>query len=392
MADILHTLTSGQSLSIGGSGSPSLSTVSEELNAYAIGSSGFPAALTNATNQFPHLSMGYTLARTRPLQKLGFSTHGQGSMSIAALSPGGSTGKFEEAIARVQAGRDYAVARSTSYALEPVIHWIQGEEDSKLNTPAATYLASLTALRQAYIDQIHPITGQDLSGLAWVMSQTASWAHPPNGAEPRIGLAQLQAARTLPNFYVIGGQYQFPYADSQHMTNVGYYRMGELHARAHQAVIDGLDWRPFAPREYVVTPAYVDVVYDVPSGALEFDTTTVPAQPAMGFSLPGSSASITHVALVGEDTVRLLLSQPITEPGTKVGYGVSSSIGGVGVGNLCDGEAATSHYDGARIANWALHSLDALDIEGSNPVAFNVTAAYLTGAGGNLYPVGPVLS
>ena len=385
MVDLLHTLTCGQSLSIGGGGTPALSTVSEEPNARVVAATGQPFALQSATAQRPDLSMGYYLARRRPSQMLGFSTHGQGGQSIASLSPGGASGRFEEAVDRVQAAASYAVAHSSTYALEPVLHWIQGEQDSKENTPAGTYIAASQSLRAAYIDAIEPITGQDLSGLAWIMSQTASWAHSENGGTPRIGLTQLEMARTLPHFYLVGGQYQLSYGDTQHPTAAGYYALGELHGRAHQAILHGDGWQPFAPTAYTLTPTHIDVTYHVPAGALEWDTTTVPAQPAMGFSLHSTASAITAVTLVGSDRVRLGLSQPIVEAGVQVGYGVASSIGGVGVGNLTDGETYVSNYDGARLANWAVHSRDTIST--AAPSIINATAFYLVGPGGKFYPI-----
>lgn len=380
MPDFLHTITSGQSLSIGGAGGSALSTVSEEPNAYLVASGGSLAPLAGSASQRPELSMGYRLAGARPAQRLGFSTHGEGSRTIAELSPGGSTGLFEIAVARATLIRDAELAASRSYGVEAV-HWIQGEQDQVLGTSLNAYVTAMLELKDAYDAAIEDLTGEDAT--PFISSQTATWAYSETPA--RIGLAQLEAARTTPGVYLVGGQYQIPHADDLHPTNVGYYYLGELHARAHQAIIDGDGWAPFAPTGYVVTPGYVDVFYHVPTGALEFDTTTIAAQTNMGFSLAGTSATITGVTLIGSDTVRLALSQPITESGAQVGYGVSSVIGGRGVGNLCDGETTTSVYDGARLANWAAHSLDTVDVVA--PLVFNATALYLVGTGGRLYPI-----
>lgn len=371
--ELLHTITSGQSLSIGGVGTPALSTVSEEPNALLAASGGVLSALQSSTAQAPQLSMGYALARARPGQRLAFSTHGQGGRSIAQLSPGGDTGLYEQAIGRVNATRAAEVAAAGSYGVE-ALHWIQGEQDQELGTSLANYVASMVALRDAYR------AGTDTPDLPMISSQTASWGY--YGTPARIGLAQLRAARENDGIYIVGGQYQLPYIDGQHPTNVGYYRLGELHARAHQAVIDGSGWAPFAPISYELTPSRIDVRYHVPYGPLRFDTAVVPAQPHRGFSLSGTAAAITAVALVSADTVRLSISRPITESTAAVGYGVSSVVGGVGAGNLADSHPGVSAYDSAPLANWALHSLDPVaPLPGS--VAWR-GALYVTLPGGEL--------
>ncbi|MFP7833146.1 sialate O-acetylesterase [Marisediminicola sp. LYQ134] len=383
MTDLLHTITAGQSLSLGSQGTPSLSTVSEIDNAWLVAADGTTAVpLKSSTQQAPHLSMGYRLGASRPAQRQGFSTHGLGGQSLQQLAKGGASGRYEQSIAAVQAAHDVEVAASRTYAVE-AIHWIQGEADQTFDVSTAAYLAGLTALVGDYIADIGAITGQSI--IPFIGSQTATWAYYNQPA--RIGLAQLEAARTLPGVYLVGGQYQFPYADRLHLTNVGYYRLGELHARAQQRVIDTGDWPTFAPVEYTVTPSYIDVRYDVPTGSLEFDTTIVSAQPDMGFSLANTEANITAVSIINTDTVRLALSQPITEPVAQVGYGVAYDNTSVGLGNLCDSTTTTSVHDGTRIANWALHSLDTLDVP--NPFAYEVSAMYFVGPAGKLYPVTP---
>ena len=348
-----HVLTSGQSLAVGSQGTPSLSTASETANTFLLAADGTIATpLKNATTQYPQLSMGYRIGASRPAETFAFSTHGLSGKTIAELSKGGSTGMYEQAIAYVTASARQVEA----------LHWIQGEADQTFATPQATYLTSLATLHANYTADIAAITAQ--SSLPLITSQTATWAH--YGTPASIGLAQLKAAREQAGVYLVGGQYQLEYyTDGLHMTNVGYYHLGELHARAHEAVISGAGWAPFAPVGTNLTPGYLDVAFHVPTGALEFNTTRVPAQPNMGFSLHGTTATITGVSLVASDAVRLTLSKAVTEPGAAVGYGVAYDNGSVGLGNLTDGETTTSVYDGARLANWAVHFKDDLGIAAS---------------------------
>ncbi|WP_196215870.1 sialate O-acetylesterase [Microbacterium sp. ZXX196] len=377
-----HTLFWGQSLALGSQGVPSLSTGPETANAWLVaanGSSSIP--LQSSVQQQPQLSCGYRLSEARPTDRHLFSTHGLGGTSIEDLGKGGSSGRYEQAIDYATAA--YGVESANGYTVEAV-HAIQGEADQTFGTTFEDYLAAFTQLHTDFEADIDAVTGQGTVPL--ITSQTATWAY--YGSPARIGLAHLEAARTVPGIHVVGGQYQFPYADDLHMTNVGYYKLGELHARVQQALVDGDGWEPFAPTGYTVTPTYIDVHYHVPTGVLEFDTTTVPAQPDMGFSLAGTAATITAVSIVAGNRVRLYTSQRVVEPAAAVGYGVAYDNGSVGLGNLCDGETALSVLDDTRLANWALHSLDALNLPDS--FAYDVAAMYYVGSGGNLYAMTPV--
>lgn len=372
MADWKHILTSGQSLSVGSQGTPSLSTLSEVANAWIAAVDGTTVnPLKSAGQQRPDLSMGYRIGEARPTKQFALSTHGLGGNSIAQLSKGGSSGKYEEFIACGNATRSAKLALGDTFAFEPM-HWIHGESDQTLGTPRSVYLA---ALQQLHADQL---TDLAIASLPMISSQTATWAHYNNA--PSIGLAMVDAARTLSWFHLACPQYQLEYyTDGLHLRNIGYYHLGELHARAHEAVVSGAGWAPFAPIATTVAIDHVDVQFHVPNGALEFDTTIVPAQENMGFSLSGTAAEILSAYIVYNDTVRLMTDRPITEVGARVGYGVVQNNGSVGLGNLCDGETAVSAKDGTRIANWALQFDDDLGVVNTGPTtSFLVNALYLT--------------
>ena len=86
MAVFEHYLTLGQSLSVGSSGTPSISTVSEVGNAWIVAADGTAAIpLKSSTAQLPYLTMGYRVAAANPSKVMGFSTHGLSGQSIAML-------------------------------------------------------------------------------------------------------------------------------------------------------------------------------------------------------------------------------------------------------------------------------------------------------------------
>jgi hypothetical protein len=369
-----HYLTLGQSLPDGSQGTPALSTVSEVTNAYIVATNGTIAnELKSSTIQRPYLSMGYRIAAASPADTFGFSTHALSGQSIAQLSKGGSSGRYEQAIATVTAAHTARVAAGDTYTV-PWINWFQGEADQTFGTTRAAYRAALLQLMADYAADIMAITGQ-AEPPKWMINQTATWAHYENAAS--IGLEQLDIARTIPGVWAVGGQYQLPYADGLHMNNVGYYYVGELIGRAINAVNAGAAWKPFAPSSITATADGLTVTFDVPTGPLVLDTVLIPEQPFYGFSLSGTAAVITGVSLAG-DTVTITTDKPVTESTARLGYGVSSNNGAVGLGNLRDSNAALSGYDSHPLPDFALHASDSFTpfpaVEFDRPqVIFRVT-------------------
>ena len=387
MVDFPHTLMLGQSLPAGSGGSPSLSTVSEVSNAYIVANDGTTAnTLKNSTTQQPYLTLGYRVAATNPAILFGFSTHALSGQTIAQLSKGGSSTRYEQALGAISGAFTRQTTTGKTYVVR-AMHWMQGEADQTFSTPRATYRAAFEALRASYAADILAATGQATT-IPWILSQTATWAHYGNAAS--IGLELLQIAREIPGVYIVGGQYQFPYADGLHMTNVGYYKNGELQGRAHNAILAGQPWKPFAPKSITATVGGLTVQYDMPTSPLVFDTTLIAAQPNYGFSLSGTSALITGVSLTAADTVTITTNKPITETGAKLGYGVSANNGSVGLGNLRDSDPSVSVYDGQPIPNWALHSNDELTPYPSSPgKIYSILQKYWLDATGRTYVVTP---
>lgn len=380
MATLKITADSGQSLDVGSQGAPAISTVSENPNALLINvPDGNLTSLFRESSgpQRPALSMMYRIADVNPGQRYASTTNGMGAQTIAQLSKGGSSGMYENTIAAITAARNAEIAAGGTVSIDP-FHFIQGEQDQVGGTSATTYKSRIIQYRADLSNDIN-------SGVSvpFIMSQTATWAY--YGGEARIGLAQLDLARNTSGMYALA-QYQLPYAsDGLHMTRVGYYRLGELHARIHNAVTSGAGWKPFAPKTRTLNSSSIVLKFDVPTGSLAFDTSVVAAQPNYGFSLSGTAATITSVSITAVDEITIGISQPITEPGSAVGYGVKYGTG-PGLGNLRDSETTLSKYDNAPLANWALHFSDDLGIPQPEATKLWVTSdKYLIGTGGALY-------
>lgn len=391
MADFEHVITTGQSLSIGSQGLPGFSLASEAANSYRVAvSSGAAVAHTlnsTAENQRPDLSMGYRIAQHTPAQDFGFSTHGISNTTIAQLSKGGSTGKYEEAIGSITARNATVTGAGDTYRVR-AIHWIQGEADRPIATTRAEYTAALLALRTSYATDIAAITGQ-----AWqppvLSGQPATWNAGVN--PPKIELAIVDAHRLNAGVYVIGAQYHLEYADSLHLTARGYYHLGELHARAHNALFDTGSWNPVMPSGCTVTGNQVVVKFHVPAPPLVFDTTLMAAVPNMGFALTGTSATITGVAITAPDEVTLTTSAELGG-GAYVTYGLTETTDTNKTwGNLRDSETQVSAYDSYPLHNWSVQFSDPVTAEGSQvpPYAFNISDMFRVGGGGALYRMTP---
>lgn len=370
MADVKHSLSSGQSLSVGWLGTPIISTVTEAANSrYATGTT--MSTLVASGVQKHEVSMGYRLSQAYPAVTYAVSGHGVAGESIANLSKGGSTGAYEAATTRVTDMRTGRIAAGDTYAVT-AFHFIQGERDQLDGTTQQHYIDLAVQMLTDLRADIAAIQGAAQT-FPFILSQTSTWGRV--SAPASIGLAQLRLAREMPGFYLACPQYQLPYnADNIHLTPAGYYYLGELHARAERKIIDTGTWKPVAPTGYTVVGNTIKVAYDVPVAPLVFDTTAIAAQPNMGYSLTGTLATITGVSITGPKEVTVTCNQPPTEPTTRLGYGVSSGLYS-GLGNLRDSETAVSAYDAKPLPNWAVHSSDYLT--GTNPVYLYATAAYM---------------
>lgn len=396
MTDILHQAVTGQSLaaatpSVLSPLPPPLTTTPENPRARMVNKT--TGALIDLVpdgsplRQRPELSMLPRIAEANPGQTFATSTHAQGSQTIAMLSPGGSSGKFEEGILTAQRAKDAATASSLTYLFRGLT-LIQGEANVADGTTGDSYGSQVVALHDAWASSIATITGQTSLG-PFVMAQTATWPH--YSASPQVALAQLKLARTMPDYYLIGGQYQLPgYDDGLHLTPLGYYYLGELAGRAWNRVTSGAGWLPFSPNTVTVIGAYVILDYDVPTGSLVLDTTTVPEQPNYGFSVTGVPATIANVAVTGPKQVTITMTAPIQGAGGQVGYGVTAPVVGAGSpparGNLRDSDPGVSAWDGAPLRNWA--ALWQSDLPAGGPLAaWQINELYLIGEGGLQYPI-----
>lgn len=379
MVNFEHLIISGQSLSVGWNGMPVISTVTENANARRIHpADGTVTAMEGGnplypTWQLPEMTLAY---RAATVDMVGASSHGLGGASIAQLSKGGSSGKYEQAISVAGTVKTNRTALGDTYGVG-AFHWVQGETDQNEGMPAANYLAALEAMIADYRADIPVATGQP-ENFPVILSQTSMTYNKP----ATVAIAQLEASRTIPDTFIACSHYHLPhYTDNIHLTNVGYYRLGEYHARALNSIKTTGSWKPLAPKSVTARGNQITIVYDVPKPPLVFDTTMVPAQPNMGFTLTGTTASIIAVEIVAQDTIVLTTDSQLDGP---VGVGYASDLLTYGArGNVRDSEPATSGYDGTQLANWSLIFRELPTV----PAGLRYASAAFVQVGGVLYPM-----
>jgi hypothetical protein len=390
--DIEYTPLYGQSLSIGTNGTPVLTSAQRYSNLMFKGGirfwdgpgnsqdlSGMIPAIENLSSNNTNLgetaisaAMNMFVQRITEVKGVTHNapnydyallggTPGFGGKSISELSKGSIY--YTRFIDSVTAGKAIAQAQGKTFGLR-CIYWVQGDNDA--GSTAATYSAALKKLRLDLNADIKAIIGVNQPDIPIIMYQFCQ--HNWYNANPTIGLAQLELAKTEPGFFISNPGYFLEYSgDNRHYSNYGNLHQGVyLGKAAFEHLIQGNTPSPFVAQSYKVFGNIVEVVFNPPSGKLSFDTSMVPAKTNMGFGIvaaSGSSAiSITSVAITRPDTIRFVLSRSIAS-GDKLTYAQNGTKGSTAIndqakGNLRDTYGDNIVYnpsgDNYKVHNWAL--------------------------------------
>lgn len=354
--------STGQSLAIGQSGTPVLTTVQPYANRMFVAgvrpeSEGDMASLVplvegdQPTNETPWsscanlvTSLAETYGRTHDAVT---ATNAQGSTAYVFLSKGQAL--YDLAIDQITAAKALADGEGKSFGVSAMFV-VHGESDA--DGDSSTYDTDIVTWQSDYEGDIQAITGQgkeiphfhtQISAAEGVYTDTG-----------RVALQQLAAHVAAPGKVIlVGPKYHLPKADAVHLTNEGYRQLGEHYARAyHHVVLRGQTWEPVRPREVSRVGATVTVRFYVPVPPLVFDTDIVAAVADMGFEWSGGGASISSVDIVSEDTVEITLS------GSTAGT-LSYAMSGDREGNLRDSDA-TASLNGYDLFNWCCHFEEAV--------------------------------
>lgn len=376
-ADITHILGAGQSLALGGSSGPALSTTQPYANLTFESSSMArlvplvePTIITHEVTQLetPHSGMGNLLSelamastgRRDPMRTL-HSTHGRSATAMAGIEKGGTLGAnlgYDLGQDQVVAAKALCLARGLSYRVG-ALTLIHGETDDTAGT--TTYKTDLIQLQADFESDAMTLTGQS-DPIPMFLCQLSSWTK-LGGATSLIPQAQLDAVLARPNqLYLVTPKYFLPYTDGLHLTAAGYRWLGEYYAKAlNRVLVERRQWRPLYPFSATRSGAVITLLMHVPVGPLVLDTTLVSNPGSYGFEYTDDSSppAIQSVSVSGHVVTITLASTP-TGGNKRIRYAHTGSAGAFAGattgprGNLRDSDMTHSR-NGNLLYNWCCH-------------------------------------
>jgi hypothetical protein len=320
----------GQSLSIGGDGTPPLSVTQPWSN---IGFNGGTRAQTPSTD----------MTSTIPLTENGVETFCSGaanyyseliaeieggnpnSVTVAAATAGHGSYTLSQLTqgtawyAVLQAQMTGFKALATTAGKTPrmfAMPWMQGESDAQNATDEAAYKAALIAFRTgAETDAQSRIGGT--TPLALLMYQTPSYVTGnPQGAY--IQRVQFQLPREQANFYHVSALYHLPFAAGQsqvlHLSNLGYLWWGHMAGRAlYQLVRQGKKPAKIDPISVTSRGTELRIKFRVPQKPLVFDVDTLAVTTQMGFAVSDVDGDVplSNIVIANGDTIVATLARTL---------------------------------------------------------------------------------
>lgn len=378
--DVNHVLATGQSLSVGATGVPPLSTAQPYDNRMFVGgvasvtnltsfvplTEGVDPAVETMSSAFANLVTELGRDETLLYQPAGEQTHdllvtlhGIGGTAYVGLKKG--TVAYDNGMAQLVAGEAVSAQLSLSHVVRAVTT-VHGESDHIAGN--LSYENDLIEWQQDYEDDVQALTGQS-EPVPLLQTQMSSWTR-YGQAQSVIPTAQLAASRNNPDDVIlVGPKYAVAYStDGVHLTSDGYRHMGELYANVYRRVVlEGRRWLPLQPRDVWRSGAVITVVFDVPVPPLVLDTTLVTNPGDYGFEFyddSGSPPAIQTVMLVSDDRVVITLTSTPTGGDRRLRYahtGTPGALAGATTGprgNLRDSDDTPSRHF-YPLYNWCVH-------------------------------------
>ena len=372
---LLHIVGSGQSLSMG-SGSVVTTTqpptanrlltiqdgvrLTSETGTLTSGMVAPFKPLVAKTTEIPVVQLSAQLNRIRALPSdagLLTSCHGRGGQTIAQLSKGSVC--YSNSIVAVTAAKAEADRLGLGYSV-PFVDWIQGEYDWTM--PSGAYVTALLQLQSDYDADIRAASGQT-KAVPILLDQISNWSA-YGGTDSYVPLDQLKAALDYPQKFICAGpKYWVPTnADGVHLPADSTMRVGAMHARAAQAIINGASWKPTHAVSAKRSGNVVMLKFHLPVAPLVIDTALVtdPGNLGLRYSDTGSTASIQSVRQVSSDTLEITLTAVPTGTSPYIGIAdraVAGAAGGPTTGARACLRDSSPDFDGygKPLYNWACH-------------------------------------
>ena len=354
-----HILSSGQSLSIGHSGNPALTTTQPYNNKHLTANLGntttVPLPLVEAGPERIYSAMANSITKQVGYPNTPFnvisSLKAYGGVDYTILKKG--TEPYNTLIHNATYGKKWANETELKPYLVRGVTIIHGENDS----PNTQYKENLVEWQNDYQNDIQAVTGQ-VEPIPMFTCQTATNAI--YGVSTSISaMGQLNAALENPGkIILVTPKYFLDYSDGLHLNNYTYKYLGEYYGKVMKKVIvDRETWLPLHATQATISGNVITVNFHVPAPPLQFDTTSLLEQFNKGFEYfdDAQSADIQSVALGANGTsVIITLTNVPTGPNKKVAYAYSGIPGqGAGrekplatKGNLCDSDPFPVQFPG----------------------------------------------
>ena len=321
------------------------------------------------------------------------SNHAQGGYTYAQLKKG--TTPYTQGMAQLNAVHNQAAAEGRIHHVVGVTN-MHGESDDAAGVSAETYKSYLVEWQRDYETDVKAVTGQTGTVPMFTCQQSSFSSDYIHHTHPVVTLAQLAAAEENPGkIFLVGPKYFLNYGDQLHLDETNDGRFGsklwsEYYAKVVDAVFNQhVQWKPLSPRDIVRSGAHIYVRFHIPHRATKvvFDTTNVSAMPNMGFEYADSttSATISDVSIVSDDTVRITLNKTPTGTNQRVMYAytgvINSQTGAHGAGspkgNVRDDDRSVATFDNSvRLYNWLVHFAKPMRVDETPPqITLNGTYA-----------------
>ena len=352
--DITGIIGSGQSLSVGAYGTPTLTTQAYQNLKLSLGGAsappydpqstqltlvplvepirplaqGYPSAYPkNIYGETPHTAMGNEVSSLFQAAKndsyvtahtvVGENGQAMNVINKTAVDTGATGHAFAASLFEVAAIARLAKTAGKTYGVGAIV-LTHGETDAA----NVNYESDLAQLWTDYNAGLSPLTGQTAS-IPLLLSQQNS-SPPFSGSRSASEIAEWSAGvHHRGQVVLVGPKYQYPYVqDGLHLGALGYEMLGEKYGQAYfQQVVSGVPWQPLQPTGADRAGSVITVHFHVPVEPLVWDTTLKePHQAnlaqwkdAHGFEVStkgGTAVTISSAAIVGDDVVLLCASDP----------------------------------------------------------------------------------
>jgi hypothetical protein len=311
------------------------------------GTSNQISALTLALGKFDTVSIA--------------SNVGESGQSISVIEKGGTGNAFASTLYEGAAIKALAAQQGKTFGYGAIL-LTHGETDAN----DATYAARITKLSDDYNADLKALTGQK-QDIPMLISQQGTFPQEAN-SYAQSTLAEWQLGVTSPGkFLCVGPKYQYEYsADHVHFPAAQYRRLGEKYGEVYvRAILMKEAWAPLQPTTVSRSGAVITVNFHVPDPPLAWeDAISLPHQEVVkawsagrGFEVADSTGVLTiaGVAIAGSSVV-VTLSAPPAGQGVTLSYaliqdksGYSGGTDNGRRGQLRDSDAFTG-YDAETIA------------------------------------------